>query len=88
MFGSLYGVHIEGHLGSFQFSPIRTKAAIAIFAQASLWTHAFIFLGKQLGVDFLAHNVWWAFYYKKLPDFFPKVIKPFCLIFYAPTNSV
>lgn len=40
-----------------------------IFAQASLWTHAFIFLGKQLGVQFLGHKVWCVFYYKKLLDF-------------------
>lgn len=70
MFGSLYEVHIDGHLGCFQFSPIRTKAALDIFAQASSWTHAFIFLGKQLGVEFLCHKVWCVFYYKKLPDFF------------------
>lgn len=72
MFGSLYEVPIDGHLGCFQSLPIRTKAATDNFAQASLWTHAFIFLGKQLGVEFLGHEVWRVFYYKKLPGFFQR----------------
>lgn len=77
MFGSLSEVHIDGHLGCFQSLPIRTidnfaieKIAIDNFAQTSLWTHAFIFLGKQPGVEFLGHEVWRVFYYKTLPGFF------------------
>lgn len=66
MIGILYDMHTDGHLGCFQVSPIRTKAAVDIFARASLWTHVFIFLGQKLAVGFLGRKVWCIF--KKLQD--------------------